>query len=105
MTRIVPSSTKWKRLAEMQVSTVDAFQGKQKDIIIYSMVRTSEGEKPFISDRRRLNVAFSRARRLLIIIGSKQSAVQSTQLVKVIEKIPEQNILSMSFLGLTGGRR
>lgn len=105
VTRIVPSSTKWKRLAEMQVSTVDAFQGKQKDIIIYSMVRTSEGEKPFISDRRRLNVAFSRARRLLIIIGSKQSAVQSTQLVKVIEKIPEQNILSMSFLGLTGGRR
>lgn len=105
MTRIVPSSTKWKRLAEMQVSTVDAFQGKQKDIILYSMVRTSEGEKKFISDPRRLNVAFSRARRLLVIIGCKPSATQSPQLVRVVEKIPPKNILPLSFLNLGGGRR
>ena len=52
------------------IDTVDAFQGEQKEIIIYSTVRSSE--KPmigFLSSEQRLNVSLSRAKSLLIIVG------------------------------------
>ncbi|MCC5912455.1 MAG: protein kinase [Clostridiaceae bacterium] len=53
------------------VNSVDAFQGGQKDIIIYSTVRSSSEHKNigFLKSEERLNVAFSRAKRLLIIVG------------------------------------
>lgn len=49
---------------------MDAFQGSEKDIIIYSNVRSNkEGKVGFIKQQERVNVMFSRAKRLLIIIG------------------------------------
>jgi hypothetical protein len=54
------------------VNTVDQFQGSERDIVIVSLVRTDarlSGE--FVRDFRRINVAFSRARRLLIVLGSE----------------------------------
>lgn len=53
------------------VNSVDAFQGGQKDIIIYSTVRSSRMRKSigFLKSEERLNVAFSRAKKLLIIVG------------------------------------
>lgn len=56
---------------EIDVDTVDAFQGSQKDIILYSTVRSS-GNKygiGFLKSEARINVAFSRAKCLLIIVG------------------------------------
>lgn len=55
----------------VEVDTVDAFQGSQKDIIIYSTVRSSDNPYKigFLKTEARLNVAFSRARCLLIIVG------------------------------------
>lgn len=56
---------------EVDVDTVDAFQGSQKDIIIYSTVRSSSNPYGigFLKSEARINVAFSRARCLLIIVG------------------------------------
>lgn len=56
---------------EVDVDTVDAFQGSQKDIIIYSTVRSSSNQYGigFLKSEARINVAFSRARCLLIIVG------------------------------------
>ena len=53
------------------VSTVDAFQGREHAIVIYDVVRSSESNDSigFLDDPRRLNVALSRAQKLLIIIG------------------------------------
>lgn len=51
------------------IDTVDAFQGKECDIVIFSMTRTS-GSFRFIEDRRRLNVALSRARDKIVIVGN-----------------------------------
>jgi superfamily I DNA and/or RNA helicase len=50
------------------VKTVDDFQGDERDIIILSMVRN---RSKFLTDYRRINVAISRARCLLIIVGNK----------------------------------
>lgn len=83
---------RWKAL-RLRVDTVDAFQGKEDDVIVYSMVRASAGTKRFISDRRRLNVAFSRARQLLIIAGNRRTLRDSPQIRKVMDLIPPENIL------------
>jgi len=57
---------------EDSVATIDSFQGKEKDIVIFSAVRTSRNERAnleFLEDLRRLNVAFSRARHKLFLIA------------------------------------
>lgn len=54
---------------KLNVSSVDNFQGDERDIIILSMVR-STGASEFLQDYHRINVAISRARRLLVIVGN-----------------------------------
>ena len=52
------------------VNTVDGFQGQERDIIVISLVRSNdEGQIGFLRDLRRMNVAITRARMKLIILG------------------------------------
>ena len=53
----------------LAIDTVDGFQGKESDIVIFSVARTN-GPFRFIDDERRLNVALSRARDKIVIVGS-----------------------------------
>lgn len=54
----------------MRISTVDSFQGQEKDTVIVSLVRSNEeGEIGFLKDYRRMNVAITRAKEQLFIIG------------------------------------
>jgi len=55
---------------DIEVNTIDSFQGQERDIIYISLVRSnSEGEIGFLKDTRRMNVAMTRARKKLVVIG------------------------------------
>jgi len=55
---------------ELEIDTVDGFQGREKEAVVVSLVRSNpKGEIGFLADIRRMNVALTRARRKLIVVG------------------------------------
>ncbi|MBX5482373.1 MAG: AAA family ATPase [Myxococcaceae bacterium] len=57
-------------LAAVEVDTVDAFQGREKEAVLVSLVRTNtDGQIGFLTDLRRINVAITRAKRHLFVVG------------------------------------
>jgi len=73
---ITPYSAQAARLRELldqpglEVDTIDAFQGREKDAVLLSLVRSNgEGQVGFLSELRRMNVALTRARRHLFVVG------------------------------------
>jgi len=62
---------------DLEVDTVDGFQGREKEAVIVSLVRSNEqGELGFLADIRRVNVAITRARKKLIIIGDSATVAR-----------------------------
>ena len=59
------------RRVEVTVDTVDRFQGSSKEIIVLSFVATGELEGPLFEDHRRINVALTRAKKGLVLVGDR----------------------------------
>lgn len=60
--------------ADLEIDTVDGFQGREKEAVVISLVRSNgNGEIGFLGDERRMNVALTRARRKLIVIGDSST--------------------------------
>ncbi|KAF8044012.1 hypothetical protein BT93_A2098 [Corymbia citriodora subsp. variegata] len=78
------------KLKDMEISTVDGFQGREKEAIIISMVRSnSKKEVGFLSDRRRMNVAVTRARRQCCLICDTETVSSDGFLKRLIEYFEE----------------
>lgn len=71
MTEMLPNYPSLKNIEELlTIDTIDAFQGRERDIIYISLVRSNDkGEIGFLEDVRRINVAMTRARKKLVIVG------------------------------------
>lgn len=62
----------------MTIDTVDGFQGQERDLMLISLTRSNEkGEIGFLADTRRMNVALTRAKRKLILIGDSSTLAQN----------------------------
>ncbi|KAL6506041.1 hypothetical protein OROHE_022760 [Orobanche hederae] len=82
--------SKEEKLKDTEISTVDGFQGREKEAIIISMVRSnSKKEVGFLSDRRRMNVAVTRARRQCSIICDTDTVSGDKFLKRLIEYFEE----------------
>ena len=72
------------KLMELEIKTVDGFQGREKEVIIVSFVRSNpKQEIGFLKDLRRLNVAITRAKKKLILIGNSKTLSKN----KVYERL------------------
>ena len=76
----------------ISVNTVDGFQGQERDIILISLVRSNDqGQIGFLNDLRRMNVAITRARMKLIILGDKATLCRHPFYRKLNEAIESTN--------------
>lgn len=76
----------------ISVNTVDGFQGQERDVILISLVRSNdEGQIGFLKDLRRMNVAMTRARMKLIILGNKNTMTKHPFYKKLWEYVEAIN--------------
>ncbi|MFD1205312.1 AAA domain-containing protein [Sporosarcina contaminans] len=75
--KLEPNDQKWTNV-EIQIDNIDAFQGSESDIVFYSLVRSNENNNlGFLKDQRRINVALSRGKNCLFIVGNKECVLNS----------------------------
>jgi len=84
------------KIKDVEVNTVHKFQGREKDIIIMSFAKSkkyafSSYKLRFIENNTLVNVAITRARKKLILVGNSKTLAQSQLLNKVISKIGKEN--------------
>ena len=79
------------KVTELRVRTIDGFQGEECDVIYISLVRSNPNQEiGFLSDIRRMNVAITRAKRKLVVIGDS-STIGNHPFYKAFIDYCEQN--------------
>lgn len=82
------------KLENIEINTVDGFQGREKEMIIFSSVRSNnKGNIGFLRDLRRLNVALTRARRKLVFIGDINTISKHKTYKSLVDYIKENGLL------------
>jgi predicted DNA helicase len=85
----------------ISINTVDAFQGQERDVIAISFVRSNEkGEVGFLSDIRRTNVAMTRAKKKLIMVGDSATLGSHPFYIKLLEYVQEKEFYRSAFENL-----
>lgn len=73
------------------IDTIDSFQGQERDVVIISLVRSNErGEIGFLQDYRRMNVAMTRAKKCLIMIGDSATLANDRYYQKLLDYVDEK---------------
>lgn len=82
----------WPWSKQISVDTVDGFQGQERDMICISLVRSNaNGAIGFLNDTRRMNVAMTRARKKLLIVGDSATIANSPFYNQLLDYIDEVN--------------
>lgn len=87
----------------IDVNTIDGFQGREKDVIIFSTVRTSVSKNKrigFVADERRINVGLTRAKCSLIVVGNRNVLQHDTNWEALLSCTSEQGCVTLSPWGL-----
>lgn len=72
--------------SRLEIDTVDGFQGREKEAVLISLVRSNtNGELGFLTDTRRMNVALTRARRKLIVVGDSSTLANHEFYLRLLE--------------------
>jgi superfamily I DNA and/or RNA helicase len=80
------------------INTVDAFQGQERDVIVISFVRSNDkGEVGFLADIRRTNVAMTRARKKLIMIGDSATLGSHPFYLRLLDYVQQENFYKSAF--------
>jgi len=78
-------------IKDLEIKTVDGFQGREKEIIILSFVRSNEGGNiGFLEDLRRLNVSITRARKKLIMVGDSTTLKKNETYERLIKYVEDR---------------
>jgi superfamily I DNA and/or RNA helicase len=78
-------------VVDLEVDTVDAFQGREKDAVLVSLVRTNtEGALGFLTELRRMNVALTRPRRHLFVVGDSATLAAHPFYAAFIERSQQE---------------
>lgn len=93
----IKSSSFFRRFRPLiTVNTVDGFQGQERDVIFISLVRANEsGQIGFLNDLRRMNVAITRARMKLVILGNATTLTKHTFYHKLMEYIQKETAIRL----------
>jgi len=91
---------------EVEVSSVDGFQGREKEVIIISFVRSNgKGEIGFLDDLRRLNVSLTRARRKLIMVVDSETLSVNGIYARLIDHVKRKGVyVELDKSGKLGGK-
>jgi ATP-dependent RNA/DNA helicase IGHMBP2 len=82
----------------LKINTVDSFQGQERDVIYISLVRSNDkGEIGFLSDERRMNVAMTRAKKKLVIIGDSATICRNKFYAKLFDYVNETGAYRSAF--------
>ena len=90
-----------RKLSEVEVSTVDQFQGRDKQVIVYSCTRSDRKanakprEHEILNDKRRLTVAITRAKHKLILLGDSDTLKQYAPFQTLLSCLSERNFVSI----------
>jgi len=82
----------------LEIGTVDGLQGREKEAVVVSLVRSNEsGEVGFLAELRRLNVALTRARRHLTIVGDSATLARDRDLRELVDHLQEHACYRSAF--------
>ena len=88
----------WSEETNISINTVDAFQGQERDVIYISLTRSNEsGEIGFLANERRMNVAMTRAKHLLVMVGDSSTLSSNSYFDRLIQFCQEGDFYHSAF--------